>query len=173
MGGGDGGYTSLGARQWVKGLKEGSRPHVSKVRSPKPIISTVLPLNIPRLSWNACWQLAAASLLTPTHAIHQHFVQHTNHAPVSWNLQETTTILPFLSLKITHGFLQHCATNSAVAQCCKKLELPHLHRPAHEQARQAHTSHTLTHTFQVFKNLQHTSKELFWKHSILDKDQMI
>lgn len=44
--------TSLGARLWVTGLKEGSRPHAGKVRSRKPIFSTALPLNIPRLSWN-------------------------------------------------------------------------------------------------------------------------
>lgn len=71
FGGGGGGwrYTSLGARLQAKGLKDSRRPHVGNVRSQKPIISTALPLNIPRLSWNACWQLAAANLLTPTHAI--------------------------------------------------------------------------------------------------------
>lgn len=60
--------TSLGARLSVTGLREGSRPHVGDVGSQKPIISTVLPLNMPRLSWNVCRQLAAANLLTPTHA---------------------------------------------------------------------------------------------------------
>ena len=80
-------YTSLGARLWVMGLKEGRRPHVGRVRSQKPITSTVLPLNIPRLSWNACWQLAAANLLTPTHTIPQHLVQHSNHVLVSWKRQ--------------------------------------------------------------------------------------
>lgn len=78
-----------------QGLKEGSRPHFGKVMSQKPIISAVLPLNIPCLSWNALWQLATANLLTSTHGIHQQFVQHSSHAPVSWNLKETTTILPF------------------------------------------------------------------------------
>lgn len=68
-------YTSLGARDWVMGLKEGRQPHVGKVRSQKPITSTVLLLNIPCLNWNACWQLAAAYLLTPTYNIHQHLVQ--------------------------------------------------------------------------------------------------
>lgn len=101
FGGGDGvgmcralQYTTLGARLWVKGMEQGSRPHTGKVRSQKPIVSTVLPLNILHLSWNAYWQLAAATLLTHTHTIHQYFV-HTNHAPISWNIQETFTILLF------------------------------------------------------------------------------
>lgn len=46
-GGGSWQLTSLGARLWVTGLKEGSRPHAGKVRSRKPIFSTALPLNIP------------------------------------------------------------------------------------------------------------------------------
>lgn len=50
------------------GLKDGRRPHVGNVRSQKLIISTVLPLNIHFLNTNACWQLAAANLLTPTHS---------------------------------------------------------------------------------------------------------
>lgn len=62
-------YISLAARLQVTGLKEGSRPHVGHVTSQKPIISTVLPLNIPCPGWNSCWQLAAANLMTPTHDI--------------------------------------------------------------------------------------------------------
>ncbi len=92
-GGGDGGWEELvvyqsGCQAVGHKAKRGQQAAVGNVKAQKPIISTALLLNFPCLSWNACWQLAAANLLTPTHA-------NSLTLQARWNLQETTAIIDF------------------------------------------------------------------------------
>lgn len=81
--------------------KRGQQATLGDVKSQKLIISTVLLLSFPLLSWSVCWQLAAANLLTPHPSMPS--AKQPNQATVSWNLQDTITYIPFLSLKINHG----------------------------------------------------------------------
>lgn len=115
-------HTSLGVRLSVTRLKEGRRSHGGKVRPQEPIISTVLPFNIQRLSWNACWQLAAADLLTPTHAIYQHSVQHSKYlrAPESKRCSQERS-----KCKLTF-FLKtnNCIGKAQRASSCSAVMLP-------------------------------------------------